>query len=100
MFLKDDFITSSLQKYKAKKAFKKFLKKKLKIGLIESLAFNRANRQKGKVIIIAKIDKKVIVRKGRLKQKMKCLCYSKTLAKLIKTLNSKELKDNIFSILN
>ena len=61
--MKDIFITSSLQKYKAKKASKKFLRKKLSVGFMEPLAFNKANRQKGKVAIIAKTNKKVIVRK-------------------------------------
>ena len=66
---------------------------------MEPLAFSKANRQKGKVVIIAK--KEVIVRKAQPKWKIKYLCYSKTPAKLIKVLNSKkELKDSIFSILH
>jgi hypothetical protein len=67
---------------------------------IELLAFNKANRQKGKAVIIAKANKEVIIKKIQLKRKMKCLYHSKTLAKLIKAFNSKkDLKDNIFSIL-
>ena len=93
--LEDDLIASSLQKRRARKAFKKSLRKKLKRGPIEPLASSRANRQKGKVII-AKANREVIIRKAR----PKYLYYSKTLAKLIKALNSKkELEDNIFSIL-
>jgi len=42
--LEDIFVTSSSQKYKAKKASKKSPKKKLKIGLIEPLASSKANR--------------------------------------------------------
>ena len=43
--------------------------------------------------MITEINKKVIVKKAQLKWKIKYLYYSKTLAKLIKTLNSKkELK--------
>ena len=50
--------------------------------------------------MITEINKKVIVKKVQLKWKIKYLYYSKMLAELIKTLNSKkELKDNIFSIL-
>ena len=65
---------------------------------MEPLASSRANRRKGKVIVIAKGE--VIVRKVRPKRKIKCLYYSRTLAKLIKALNSKkELEDGIFSIL-
>ena len=65
--LEHDFVTNSLQKYKAKKASKKFLKKKLKIRLTEPLAFSRANRQKGKAAIIIKADGEVIVKKVQLK---------------------------------
>ena len=99
MSLEDNLIASSLQKRRAKKAFKKSLKKKLKIGPIEPLAFSKANRRKRKAVIITKGE--VIVGKARPKRKIKCLCYSKTPAKLIKALNSKkkELKDSIFSIL-
>ena len=50
--------------------------------------------------MITKANKEVIIKKVQLKQKMKYLYYFKTLAELIKTLNSKkELKDSIFSIL-
>jgi hypothetical protein len=42
--LKDDFIANSPQKYRAKKAFKKSPRKKLKIGFIKLLASNKANR--------------------------------------------------------
>jgi len=42
--LEDIFVTSSLQKHKAKKAFKKSPRKKLKIGLTEPLASSKANR--------------------------------------------------------
>ena len=42
--LEDVFIASSLQKHKAKKAFKKSPRKKLKIGLVEPLASSKANR--------------------------------------------------------
>jgi len=98
MSLEDNLIASSPQKYRARKASKKSLKKKLKIGPIKPLAFSRANRRKGKAIIIAKGE--VIIIKARPKRKIKCLYYSKTLAELIKALNSKkELKDSIFSIL-
>ena len=63
MSLEDDFITNSLQKCRAKKAFKKSLRKKLKIGPVEFLAFNKANRQKGKAVIIAKANREVIIKK-------------------------------------
>ena len=50
--------------------------------------------------MIAEVNEEVIVRKAQLKRKMKYLYYFKTLAELIKALNSKkDLKDNIFSIL-
>jgi hypothetical protein len=42
--LEDVFAANFLQKYKARKAFKKSLKKKLKIEPAEPLAFSRANR--------------------------------------------------------
>ena len=42
--LEDIFITSSLQKCRARKASKKSPKKKLKIGPIKPLAFSKANR--------------------------------------------------------
>ena len=100
MSLKDNFVTNSLQKCKAGKAFKKSLRKKLKIGPIELLAFSRANRRKGKAVIIAEADGEIIIKKAQLKRKMKCLYYFKTPAKLIETFNSKkELENSIFSIL-
>jgi hypothetical protein len=43
------FVISSPLKYKARKAFKKFLRKKLKIKAIKPLTFNRAKRQKKKL---------------------------------------------------
>ena len=96
--LEDVFIASSLQKRKAQKASKKSPKKKLKIGPIESLASSRANKQKGKAIIITKGE--VIVGKVRPKRKMKCSYYSRTPAELIKALDSKkEPEDSIFSVL-
>ena len=92
-----------MQKCKAKKASKKSLKKKLKIGPAEPLTFNKANRRKEKVVIITKANREVIIRKIQLKRKIKYLYYFKTLAKLIKALNfnnsKKELEDGIFSIL-
>ena len=42
--LADIFIINSLLKCKAKKAFKKFLRNKLKIKAIKLLTFNRAKR--------------------------------------------------------
>ena len=67
---------------------------------MEPLVFNKINRQKGKVVIITKVNREVIIRKVQLKQKIKCLCYFKILAKLIEALNSKkELEDSIFSVL-
>ena len=48
MFLIDIFVISSLLKCKAGKAFKKFLKKKLKIEAVEPLAFNKAKNKKRK----------------------------------------------------
>ena len=44
MSLEDVFITSSLQKRKARKASKKSLRKKLKIEPTEPLAFSKSNR--------------------------------------------------------
>ena len=44
--LKDVFAVGSLQKCKAKKAFKRYFKKKLKIGPAESLVFNKTNKKK------------------------------------------------------
>ena len=50
--------------------------------------------------MIAKTNKKVIVRKAQLKWKMKYLYYFKMPAELIKALNSKkDLKNSIFFIL-
>jgi len=63
--LEDVFITSFSQKYKARKASKKSPRKKLKIGPAEPLAFSKANRRKGKVAVIAKANREVIVRKLR-----------------------------------
>ena len=95
--LKDVFAASFPQKYKARKAFKKSPKKKLKIG---PLAFSGANRQRGKAVIITKADKEEIIKKLQLKWKIKCLYYSKTLVKLIEALNSKkELKSGVSSLL-
>ena len=42
--LTDIFVINSPLKYKARKAFKKFLKNKLKIKAIELLAFNKAKK--------------------------------------------------------
>jgi hypothetical protein len=51
--------------------------------------------------MIAEADGEVIVKKVQLKWKIRCLCYSKMLAELIKALNSKkEPEDSIFSILH
>ena len=44
--LKNILTISSLQKRKARKVFKKYPKKKLKTGPIESLVFNKANKKK------------------------------------------------------
>ena len=100
MSLKDGPVAGFPQKYRAGKTFKKSLKKKLKIGPAEPLAFNKANRQKGKAVIIAKANREVIIKKVELKWKIKRLYYSKMLAKLIKALNiKKELKDGIFFVL-
>ena len=77
----DIFVINSLLKYKAKKAFKKFLRNKLKIKAVKPLVFNKTKRQKRKVAIITKVDEEEIIRKPQLKQKMKYLYYSKTLAK-------------------
>ena len=61
--LEDDPVANSLQKYRAKKAFKKSLKKKLEMKPAELLAFNKTNRQKGKAVIITKADKEIIIKK-------------------------------------
>ena len=61
--LEDIFIASFLQKRKAWKASKKSSRKKLKIEPAEPLASSKANRRKGKVAIITKANKEVIVRK-------------------------------------
>ena len=67
---------------------------------MEPLASSKANKQKGKVAIIAKADKEIIVRKLRPKRKIKCSYYSKTPAKLVKALNSKkEPESSILTIL-
>ena len=58
--LEDIFAANFPQKHKAGKAFKKSPKKKLKIG---PLASSKANRQKGKVAIITKANKKEIIKK-------------------------------------
>ena len=65
--LADIFVINSPLKRKAGKAFKKFLRNKLKIKAIKPLAFNKAKKQKRKVAIIAKVDKEKIVRKPQLK---------------------------------
>ena len=65
--LADIFVISSPLKYKARKAFKKFLRNKLKIQAMEPLAFNKAKRQKGKVAIIAEVNGEEIIRKLQLK---------------------------------
>ena len=57
---------------------------------MELLAFSKANRQKGKAAIITKADGEVIIKKAQPKQKIKYLYYFKTLAELIKALNSKK----------
>jgi len=89
-----------LQKRKARKASKKSPRKKLKIGPTEPLAFSKSNRRKGKVAIIAKANREVIIRKLRPKRKIKCLCYSKMPVKLIKAFNlKKELEGGVSSIL-
>ena len=64
MSLEDDSIVNSPQKYRAGKASKKSPQKKIKIGPAEPLAFNKANRQKGKVAIIVKANREVIVKKA------------------------------------
>ena len=100
IFLKNDFVAGSPQKCRARKAFKKSPKKKLKIRPAEPLAFSKANRQKGKAAMIAEADGEVIIGKAQLKRKIKCLYYSETPAELIKAFNSKkELKNSIFSVL-
>jgi len=98
--LEDIFVTSSSQKRKAQKASKKSPRKKLKIEPTEPLAFSKANKQKGKVAIIAKANREVIIRKPQPKRKIKCLCHSKTPVKLIKALNlKKEPEGGVSSIL-
>ena len=62
-FLKNDPVANSPQKCRAGKASKKSLKKKLKIGLAEPLVFSKANRQKGKAVMITKANREVIVKK-------------------------------------
>jgi hypothetical protein len=70
------------------------------MGPTEPLAFSEVNRKKGKVAIIAKVDREVVAGKLRLKRKIKCSCYSKTLVKLIEALNLKnEPKGGVFSVL-
>jgi hypothetical protein len=50
--------------------------------------------------MITEINREVIIKKVQLKQKIRCLYYSKILVKLIKALDSKkELKNSIFSVL-
>ena len=67
---------------------------------MEFLVSSKVNRKKGKVVIIAEINRKVILRKLRPKRKKKCSYYFKMLAKLIKTLDfKKEPKNNVLSIL-
>ena len=46
------------------KLLKKFKKKKLKIRPAEPLTFNKANRQKGKAVIITKVNGEVIIKKA------------------------------------
>jgi len=61
------------------------------------LIFSRTKGRKGKVIIIAKVNGKEIIGKLLPKWKLKCLCYFKTLIKLIKAFDfKKELKGNFF----
>jgi hypothetical protein len=99
MFSEDDFVAGSPQKRSAGKASKKSPRKKLKIGPAEPLTPGRANRRKGKAIMIA--EGEVIVGKARPKRKMKCSCHSGTPAELIETLDSgKEPEDGIFSVLH
>ena len=69
--MEDSPVANSPQKYRARKAFKKSLKKKLKIGPVEFLAFSKANRQKGKAAMITKADKEVIIIKIQPKYKIK-----------------------------
>ena len=98
--LEDVLVTSSPQKRRTGKTSKKSPRKKIKIGPAEPLASSEVNRKKGKAAIIAKVDREVVARKLRLKRKIKCLCYSKTLAKLIKALDSKkEPEGSILAIL-
>ena len=98
--LEDVFITSSPQKYRARKVSKKSPRKKLKIRPTEPLAFSKINRKKEKAAIITKANREVVVRELRLKQKMKYSCYSKTPVKIIEALNlKKELEGSILFIL-
>src|SRR6266550_4949446 len=98
--LEDVLITSSPQKYRARKVSKKSPRKKLKIRPAEPLAFSKVNRKKGKVAIITKANREVFIRKPRPKRKIKYLCYSKTPVKLIEALNlKKEPKGSILFIL-
>jgi hypothetical protein len=67
MSLEDNFIASFPQKRRARKASKKFLRKKLKIWPAEFLASSRASRKKGKVAIITKANREEIIKKLQLK---------------------------------
>ena len=98
--LEDILVTSSLQKYRARKVSKKSPRKKLKIRPAEPLAFSKINRKKEKVAIITKANREVVVRELWPKQKIKCLYYSKTPVKIIEALDlKKELKGSILFIL-
>ena len=67
---------------------------------MEPLASNKANKKKGKVVIITEANREVVAGKLWPKRKIKCLYYSKTLVKLIEALNLKnEPKGSVFSIL-
>jgi len=63
MSLEDNLIASSPQKCRARKAFKKSLRKKLKIGPIKLLASSKASRKNGKAAIIAKANREKILKK-------------------------------------
>jgi len=53
-----------------KRLLREILKKKLKIGPVESLVFSKTNKKKGKVVIIVEVDGKVIIRNyGRNKKR-------------------------------
>ena len=70
------------------------------MGPTEPLAFSKVNKQKGKVAIITKVNRKVIVKKVQPKRKIKYSYYFKILAELIKAFDfKKKLKDGIFFIL-